>query len=95
MKLKKQLNAIEVFSIASGAMISSGLFVLPAIAYKEAIENSGVGIPILFAYFFAGVLMLPSLFTKLELATAIPKAGGTYFFSGAGFSLRPYTHYYR
>jgi APA family basic amino acid/polyamine antiporter len=75
MKLKKQLNTIEVFSIAAGAMISSGLFVLPAIAYREA------GMGILFSYLFAGILMLPALFTKLELATAIPKAGGTYFFS--------------
>jgi len=75
MPLKKQLNAIEVFSIAAGAMISSGLFVLPAVAYKKA------GIGILLSYFFAGILMIPALLTKLELATAIPKAGGTYFFS--------------
>lgn len=75
MKLKKQLNALGVFSIAAGAMISSGLFVLPAIAYK------GAGTGIIFSYLFAGILMVPALFSKLELATAMPKAGGTYFFS--------------
>ena len=76
MKLKKELNAIDVFSIAAGAMISSGLFVLPAIAYKTT------GIGIIYSYLFAGILMLPALFSNLELASAIPKAGGTYFFSG-------------
>ncbi len=75
MYLKKQLKALDVFSIASGAMISSGLFVLPAIAYSIA------GKAIIFSYFFAGILMLPALFSKLELATALPKAGGTYFFA--------------
>jgi amino acid transporter len=29
--LKKELGLIDVFALASGAMISSGLFVLPAI----------------------------------------------------------------
>lgn len=74
-KLKKELNALDVFSLASGAMISSGIFVLPAIAYKEA------GSSVLISYFLAGILMLPALFSKLELTTAIPKAGGTYFYT--------------
>ncbi|MCD6379003.1 amino acid permease [bacterium] len=75
MKLKKELNSIEVFAIAAGSMISSGLFVLPAVAYKVA------GPGIIISYFIAGILMLPALFSKMELATAMPKAGGTYFFS--------------
>jgi len=65
---------MHVFSIAAGAMISSGIFVLPALAW----QSSGKGM--LLAYFISGFLMLPALFSKLELATAIPKAGGTYFF---------------
>ena len=72
--LKKQLTTLHVFSIAAGAMISSGIFVLPALAW----QTSGKGM--LAAYAIAGILMLPALFSKLELATAIPKAGGTYFF---------------
>ncbi|MBD3179494.1 MAG: amino acid permease [Candidatus Latescibacteria bacterium] len=75
MKLKKELNSIEVFSIAAGSMISSGLFVLPAVAYRVA------GPGVIISYFIAGVLVLPALISQLELATAIPKAGGTYFFS--------------
>ena len=55
-------------------MISTGIFILPALAYAE------VGKMVLVAYAAAGLLMLPALFTKLELSTAIPKAGGTYFY---------------
>ena len=35
-RLKKELNLADVFSIASGAMISSGLFILPGIAFMKA-----------------------------------------------------------
>ena len=73
-QLKKQLGLLEVFSIASGAMISSGLFVLPAIAYAK------VGPAIIFSYAIASLLILPSALSKAELATAMPRAGGTYFF---------------
>ena len=34
--LKKELNLFDVFCTASGAMISSGLFVLPGLAHAEA-----------------------------------------------------------
>jgi amino acid transporter/mannitol/fructose-specific phosphotransferase system IIA component (Ntr-type) len=73
-QLKKQLGLIDVFSVAAGAMISSGLFVLPAIAFKRS------GPAVILAYFFASLLVLPSVLSKAELATAMPRAGGTYFF---------------
>lgn len=73
-QLKKQLGLLDVFSIAAGAMISSGLFVLPAIAYDKA------GPAVLLSYLFASILILPSALSKAELATAMPRAGGTYFF---------------
>jgi APA family basic amino acid/polyamine antiporter len=75
MELKKNFGKLEVFSFAAGGMISSGIFILPAIAYSEA------GLAIIPAYFLAGMLMLPALFSQMELATALPKAGGIYFFS--------------
>ncbi|NPV03104.1 MAG: amino acid permease, partial [Brevinematales bacterium] len=75
MRLKKQLSGIDVFSLASGAMISTGIFVLPAVVFKIA------GPAILVSYLLAGFLILPALFAQLELATAIPKAGGSYFFA--------------
>ena len=73
-KLKKELGVLDVFCIASGAMISSGLFILPALAYAKT------GPAMVFSYIVAGIFILPSVFAKAELATAMPKAGGTYFF---------------
>ncbi len=73
--LKKQMGFLSVFSIASGAMISSGLFILPGIVYDLA------GPAVVISYLIAGLLMIPTVFTKAELTTAMPKSGGTYFFA--------------
>ena len=72
--LKKDLGFFEVFCIASGAMISSGLFVLPGLAYART------GASVIVSYLIATLLMLPTLLSASELATAMPKAGGDYFF---------------
>jgi APA family basic amino acid/polyamine antiporter len=72
--LKKNLTLFDVFAIASGAMISSGLFVLPGIVYAKA------GPSMVLSYLLAGLIIIPSMLAKAELATAMPKAGGTYFF---------------
>ena len=74
MKLKKDLGLLGVFCVSSGAMISSGLFVLPGLAFMKA------GPGILFSYLLAALLVLPAMLSKAELATAMPKAGGTYFY---------------
>ena len=74
MKMKKKLGFLEVFSISTGAMISSGLFVLPAVVYPVA------GPSILLSYFIAALLVVPAMLSKAELATAMPKSGGDYFF---------------
>jgi amino acid transporter len=34
-KIKRQLGLLEVICVSSGVMISSGLFILPAIAYTQ------------------------------------------------------------
>jgi amino acid transporter/mannitol/fructose-specific phosphotransferase system IIA component (Ntr-type) len=72
--MKRELTLLSVFCIASGAMISSGLFVLPGIAFAKA------GPALLLSYLLAGILVIPALLAKAEMATAMPKAGGTYFF---------------
>ncbi|MCK4416711.1 MAG: amino acid permease, partial [Candidatus Latescibacteria bacterium] len=72
--LKRELGLLDIFSIASGAMISSGLFILPALAYSKT------GPAMVFSYILAGILVLPAMLAKAELATAMPKAGGVYFF---------------
>lgn len=73
-RLLKPLRFPDLFAIASGAMISSGLFVLPGLAYYYA------GPSAVLAYVLAGILILPALFSKAELTTAMPKAGGDYYF---------------
>lgn len=72
--LKKELGLLDVFCIASGAMISSGLFILPALAFKAT------GPSLILSYILAGILVLPAMLAKAELTTAMPKAGGEYFF---------------
>jgi APA family basic amino acid/polyamine antiporter len=69
----KNFGFWEVFSISSGAMISSGLFVLPAVIYAMA------GNDVVWGYALAGIMVFPTLFSKAELATAMPKAGGDLF----------------
>ncbi|NQT54534.1 amino acid permease [bacterium] len=73
MALKRELGFLDVFCIASGAMISSGLFVLPAIIFSQ------VGPGMWLCYLMAALLVVPALVSKAELATALPKAGGDYF----------------
>ena len=74
MQLKKGLGVLDVFAIAAGAMISSGLFILPGLAFARA------GPAMILGYIFAGVLVIPTIFSKAELVTAMPKAGGDYFY---------------
>lgn len=73
-ELKKSLNLLDVFCIASGAMISSGLFILPGIAHAAA------GSSVVLSYFIAGLLAMTGMLSQAELASAMPKAGGTYFY---------------
>jgi amino acid transporter/mannitol/fructose-specific phosphotransferase system IIA component (Ntr-type) len=73
MQLKKELGFLDVFSIASGAMISSGLFILPGLAHARA------GTAVVFSYLLAGLLSLPGMLSLIEMTTAMPKAGGDCF----------------
>ncbi len=72
--LKRKLTLIDVFCIASGAMISSGIFILPGMAHAQA------GPGVIFSYLLAGVLAIPGMLSQAELVSAMPKAGGTYFY---------------
>ncbi len=74
MALKRDLGILEVFAVAAGAMISSGLFVLPTVVFAE------VGPGVTLCYLGAALLLVPALAGTAELMTAMPKAGGTYFF---------------
>ncbi len=73
-RLRKELHLFDVYAICTGAMFSSGFFLLPGLAAAKA------GPAVVLAYLFAGILILPAMFSKAELSTALPRAGGTYYF---------------
>ena len=73
-RLEKQLGLWDVYALATGATLSSGFFLLPGMAAAGA----GAAMPI--SYLLAGLILLPGLFSKVELTTAMPKAGGVYYF---------------
>ncbi len=72
--LKKELGFLDIFSISAGAMISSGIFILPGIAFART------GPSVFVSYLLAGLLAATGLLSIAELSTAMPKAGGDYFF---------------
>ena len=78
-KLKKEIGTFGVFSIATGAMISSGIFILPSLAFSK------VGPAVFISYFAAGLLGMLGILSMIELSTAMPKAGGDYFFINKTF----------
>jgi amino acid transporter len=82
MELKKDLRFFDVFSISTGAMISSGIFILPGLVYART------GPALFISYLIAGILAVLGVFSIIELTTAMPKAGGDYYFINK--SLGPY-----
>ena len=81
-RLKKVLKLKDVYAIATGATLSAGFFLLPGIAAVEA------GPALVLAYLLAAIPMIPAMFSVIELSTAMPRAGGVYYFLDR--SLGPY-----
>jgi len=77
--LHKGLKLVHVFTIATGAMISSGLFILPGLAHSVA------GPAVIWSYVMAGLLAGIGALSMAELSSAMPKAGSDYFFVMRGF----------
>jgi basic amino acid/polyamine antiporter, APA family len=73
-KLKKALGLFDVYAVCTGAMFSSGFFLLPGLAALQT------GPSVALAYLIAGFLMLPAMLSMAELATAMPRAGGAYYY---------------
>jgi amino acid transporter/mannitol/fructose-specific phosphotransferase system IIA component (Ntr-type) len=73
-KLKKEISLLGVFSIAAGTTLSAGFFLLPGLAAQQA------GPALILAYILAAVPLIPAMLSVVELATAMPKAGGVYYF---------------
>lgn len=81
-RLKKELQLKDVYAISTGATLSAGFFLLPGIAAVEA------GPALILSYLLAAIPMVPAMFSVIELATAMPRAGGVYYFLDR--SLGPY-----
>jgi amino acid transporter/mannitol/fructose-specific phosphotransferase system IIA component (Ntr-type) len=73
-RLPKELGLFDVYAISTGAMFSSGFFLLPGLAAAQ----TGPSAPL--AYLVAGIFILPAMLSVAELATAMPRAGGAYYF---------------
>ncbi|AUV82471.1 amino acid transporter [Salinigranum rubrum] len=77
-ELERDLGLPSVLAISIGAMIGSGIFILPALALEIA------GPAVILAYALAGLLVVPAALSKSEMATAMPEAGGTYIYIERG-----------
>ena len=77
-ELERDLGLPSVLAISIGAMIGSGIFILPALALEIA------GPAVVLAYLLAGLLVVPAALSKSEMATAMAEAGGTYIYIERG-----------
>ena len=73
-RLVRELGFKEGLAIGLGTMIGAGIFVLPAIATERAGQAAA------FSYLIAGLICLPVAMIISELATGMPRAGGSYTF---------------
>ena len=73
-KFNRSLSLTEVVIISISGMLGSGIFVLPGIVYPQ----TGSSLPL--AYLIAALGVLPTVFSKSELSTAMPASGGTYIY---------------
>lgn len=73
-RLKKELGLFGVYAIATGTTLSAGFFLLPGLAAEQA------GPALVLAYMLAVVPLVPATLSIAELATAMPRAGGVYYF---------------
>ncbi|WP_254862992.1 amino acid permease [Halovivax gelatinilyticus] len=76
--LQRDLGLPATTAIAIGAMVGSGIFILPGIAYATA------GSAVVAAYLIAGLLVLPAALSASEMATAMPEDGGSYVYVERG-----------
>ena len=73
-ELARDLGFLEAYTIGLGTMIGAGIFVLPSIAADQAGPASMV------SFFAGGLVSLLAAISLSELATGMPKAGGSYYY---------------
>lgn len=73
-RMRRELKLVDVYVMSTGAMLSSGLFLLPGIAFGMS------GSWVILAYFLSALMAVPAMLSMAELASAMPRAGGAYYF---------------
>jgi len=73
-ELARDLGFLEAYTIGLGTMIGAGIFVLPSIAAQQAGPASMI------SFFAGGIVSLLAALSLSELATGMPKAGGSYYY---------------
>jgi len=73
-RLKKELGLFDIYALATGTTLSAGFFLLPGLAAVTA------GPAMVLAYLIAALPLIPATFSIVELTTAMPRAGGVYYF---------------
>ena len=73
-ELARDLGFLEAYTIGVGTMIGAGIFVLPGIVAGMAGPASMISFTV------AGIVSLLTALSLSELATGMPKAGGSYYY---------------
>ena len=73
-ELARDLGFLEAYTLGLGTMIGAGIFVLPGIVAEAAGPASMVSFTI------GGIVALLAALSLSELATGMPKAGGSYYY---------------
>jgi amino acid transporter len=81
--LERTLDFQEAFTIGVGTMIGAGIFIFPGIAAGRA------GMAAIVSFGLGAVIATLVALSVSELATAIPRSGGTYYFVSEGLGRLP------
>ena len=73
-ELAKDLGLVSAMTIGIGTMIGAGIFVLPGVAANAA------GPIVVVSFIVGGVIAMVNALSISELGTAMPKAGGGYYY---------------
>jgi basic amino acid/polyamine antiporter, APA family len=73
-ELARDLGFLEAYTLGLGTMIGAGIFVLPGIVAESAGPASMI------SFLIGGVVALLAALSLSELATGMPKAGGSYYY---------------
>ena len=76
-ELAKDLGLVSAMTIGIGTMIGAGIFVLPGVAVNA---DGGAGPIVVVSFVVGGLIAMVNALSVSELGTAMPKAGGGYYY---------------